>query len=102
MEKFKIDGNKLYGYFNSEKMLKKVTIPDSVEHIEEYAFIDKHSFDYEIYRLVLPDSLKTIHQSAFWVKPHHYGDIPRADTIKCIFFSRRDILFRLFFTSLHG
>ncbi|MDE6426291.1 MAG: leucine-rich repeat domain-containing protein [Ruminococcus sp.] len=86
MEKFKIDRNNLYGYYNSEKMLKEVIIPDGVEHIEEYAFIDRHGYDYEIRRLVLPDSLKTIHKSAFWVKPRYYGAIPRADTVKCIFF----------------
>lgn len=86
MESFKKTNNILYGYYNSEKMLKEVIIPDGVEHIEEYAFIDRHSYDYEICRLVLPDSLKTIHKSAFWVKPHHYKDIPCADTVKCIFF----------------
>lgn len=67
-------------------MLKEVIIPDGVEHIEEYAFIDRHGYDYEILRLVLPDSLKTIHKSAFWVKPRYYGSIPCADTVKCIFF----------------
>lgn len=67
-------------------MLKEVIIPDGVEHIEEYAFIDRHGYDYEILRLVLPDSLKTIHKSAFWVKPRYYGAIPKADTVKCIFF----------------
>lgn len=86
MESFKIKNNSLYGYYNSEKMLKEVMIPDGVEHIEEYAFIDRHGYDYEICRLVLPDSLKTIHKSAFWVKPRYYGNIPWADTIKCIFF----------------
>lgn len=45
----------------AKKMLKEVIIPDGVEHIEEYAFIDRHGYDYEILRLVLPDSLKTIH-----------------------------------------
>lgn len=75
-------------------MLKEVIIPDGVEHIEEYAFIDRHGYDYEILRLVLPDSLKTIHKSAFWVKPRYYGDIPRACTVKCIFFSWCDILFK--------
>ena len=86
MESFKKTNNILYGYYNSEKMLKEVIIPDGVEHIEEYAFIDRHGYDYEILRLVLPDSLKTIHKSAFWVKPRYYGAIPCADTVKCIFF----------------
>ncbi len=86
MESFKIRNNSLYGYYNSEKMLKEVIIPDGVEYIEEYAFIERHSYDYEICRLVLPDSLKTIHKSAFWVKPRYYHNIPCADTIKCIFF----------------
>lgn len=86
MASFKITNNILYGYYNREKMLKEVIIPDGVEHIEEYAFIDRHGYDYEILRLVLPDSLKTIHKSAFWVKPRYYGAIPKADTVKCIFF----------------
>ncbi len=86
MEKFQEKNNILYGYYNSKKTLKEVIIPDGVEHIEEYAFIDRHGYDYEILRLILPDSLKTIHKSAFWVKPRYYGSIPCADTVKCIFF----------------
>ncbi|MBO5104821.1 MAG: hypothetical protein J6B74_07165 [Ruminococcus sp.] len=86
MEKFQEKNNILYGYYNSKKTLKEVIISDGVEHIEEYAFIDRHGYDYEILRLVLPDSLKTIHKSAFWVKPRYYGSIPCADTVKCIFF----------------
>lgn len=86
MEGFKKRDNILYGYYNSEKMLKEVTVPDGVEHIDEYAFAERRGEHYEIRRLVLPDSLKTIHKSAFWVKPRYYHDIPRADTVKSIYF----------------
>ncbi|MCM1505767.1 MAG: leucine-rich repeat domain-containing protein [Ruminococcus flavefaciens] len=86
MESFRKRDNILYGYYNSEKILKEVTVPDGVEHIDEYAFAERRDEHYEIRRLILPDSLKSIHKSAFWVKPRYYHDIPRADTIKSIYF----------------
>lgn len=84
MESFKKTNNILYGYYNSEKILKEVKIPDGIEHIDEYAFAERYDKHYEIHHLILPDSLKTIHKSAFWVKPRYHHEIPRADTVECI------------------
>lgn len=86
MESFKKKDNILCGYYNNEKILKEVKIPDGVEHIDEYAFAERYDEHYDIRRLILPDSLKTIHKSAFWVKPRYYHEIPSADTVKSIFF----------------
>lgn len=63
MEKFEINENGcLTAYHNDNKDVMKITVPDGVKSIPDYAFMEYK----KINAVTLPDSLENIAYSAFW------------------------------------
>lgn len=61
MEKFEIDKQKnLVSYYNDNKKIDEVVVPDGVKFIYPYVFRE-----YDINHVILPDSVKIIARSAF-------------------------------------
>lgn len=63
MEKFEINENGcLKAYYNDNKDVTEITVPDGVKSIPDYAFMEYK----KINAVTLPDSLENIAYSAFW------------------------------------
>ncbi|MCM1505770.1 MAG: leucine-rich repeat domain-containing protein [Ruminococcus flavefaciens] len=61
MEKFETDNHKnLVGYYNDDKKINEIVVPDGVKFIYPYVFKE-----YNINHVILPNSVKSIARSAF-------------------------------------